>query len=609
MSYIDDTSEILSFLGSVTGDIPGVAAAINISNALMKEKYKVDEATKGIANSINSMIAESQNSTIEFQQSLDGEKGVADGLIENIKNLQSSWQTNSETQESMLTSIGRLNAMYPDLGLGISNVTGDLNLNIGAIKDSVASMQAVEELGAPFDQLLKKYQEANDLASADILLQEKMGESATKMSSILAEAMSNPLTAQAELQEISDGNNQAFNEEMANMLTLKDSYDAVAQQTDTVNQEISELTDQLNNNTVSQTANSDAINNNSGAMSTNMASGLALKDAEIANSQAIIDTGSKLTEERAEQLQSQIEAETIAKDASTANCDEWMSNIAALSDRGINEGLLKTLNDAGPEASELIGYLVRASDEELSQLGVVFDLYGTSAVDSLKAPLEEDTTVNAGSAMVDSMAQQILENPNLSLALITTVTNAKTSMLIQLASSNFIEIGDRIIKDIIIGLDGNKATLLATAAAIASSLKSTLSIHGRITATASGKTATVDVNWYKDGAIFNSPAIIGVGEAGSEAVLPISRLNGILARSMQKLGLDSTLEAILDKSDEFAGASLQSLTGGLYQSVANTSNTNTGNTNSFGPIVIQQPVKTPSETARAIKREMVMLLG
>ena len=33
-----------------------------------------------------------------------------------------------------------------------------------------------------------------------------------------------------------------------------------------------------------------------------------------------------------------------------------------------------------------------------------------------------------------------------------------------------------------------------------------------------------DINWYKKGGIFDSPSLIGVGEAGAEAVVPLDKL-------------------------------------------------------------------------------------
>ncbi|MBU5455252.1 phage tail tape measure protein [Caproiciproducens sp. MSJ-32] len=44
----------------------------------------------------------------------------------------------------------------------------------------------------------------------------------------------------------------------------------------------------------------------------------------------------------------------------------------------------------------------------------------------------------------------------------------------------------------------------------------------------------LEVNWYAKGGIFNRPSIIGVGEAGTEAVLPIDRLDELMARAIEK---------------------------------------------------------------------------
>lgn len=46
----------------------------------------------------------------------------------------------------------------------------------------------------------------------------------------------------------------------------------------------------------------------------------------------------------------------------------------------------------------------------------------------------------------------------------------------------------------------------------------------------------LSVDWYAKGGIFNRPSIIGVGEAGTEAVLPINRLDELMARAIEKVG-------------------------------------------------------------------------
>jgi phage-related minor tail protein len=45
------------------------------------------------------------------------------------------------------------------------------------------------------------------------------------------------------------------------------------------------------------------------------------------------------------------------------------------------------------------------------------------------------------------------------------------------------------------------------------------------------------VNWYASGGIFTSPSIIGIGESGPEAVVPVDKLDEIIARALIKAGI------------------------------------------------------------------------
>lgn len=47
----------------------------------------------------------------------------------------------------------------------------------------------------------------------------------------------------------------------------------------------------------------------------------------------------------------------------------------------------------------------------------------------------------------------------------------------------------------------------------------------------------LSVNWYSTGGIFSSPSVIGVGEAGTEAVVPIEKLDEIMAKALLKVGV------------------------------------------------------------------------
>jgi phage-related minor tail protein len=53
----------------------------------------------------------------------------------------------------------------------------------------------------------------------------------------------------------------------------------------------------------------------------------------------------------------------------------------------------------------------------------------------------------------------------------------------------------------------------------------------------------LSVNWYSTGGIFSSPSVIGVGEAGTEAVIPVEKLDELMARALQKVGVGAKTNA------------------------------------------------------------------
>ena len=76
------------------------------------------------------------------------------------------------------------------------------------------------------------------------------------------------------------------------------------------------------------------------------------------------------------------------------------------------------------------------------------------------------------------------------------------------------------------------------------------------------------VSWYKTGGIFSDPSVIGVGEAGSEAVVPLDKLWDRFDRMAESI-VEASGERVINQT-----------------------------------INIYQPVSGPIETARAIKKQM-----
>src|SRR5690625_1048567 len=71
---------------------------------------------------------------------------------------------------------------------------------------------------------------------------------------------------------------------------------------------------------------------------------------------------------------------------------EWADGIAELAERGVDQGLLDKLREAGPESAGHVNALVNASDDELEKLSEAFAKGGETATDALSSALDIEKT-------------------------------------------------------------------------------------------------------------------------------------------------------------------------------------------------------------------------
>ena len=55
-----------------------------------------------------------------------------------------------------------------------------------------------------------------------------------------------------------------------------------------------------------------------------------------------------------------------------------------------------------------------------------------------------------------------------------------------------------------------------------------------------------DLKWYKEGGIFDKPTIAGIGEAGSEAVLPTHKLDKFLEEAVLRIKGSERTDELLE---------------------------------------------------------------
>ena len=190
-------------------------------------------------------------------------------------------------------------------------------------------------------------------------------------------------------------------------------------------------------------------------------------------------------------------------------------------------------------------------------------------------------------------------------------------------SEKFSPIGNKYISKLCSGMSGERGLLLQTCSELASEIKSTFdgislysdgrdmaqgfvdgikSVHfPNLSYRISGysqhyvnghrtSTPIYSPNWYAKGGLFNGAQVIGIGEAGSEAVLPLEN-----PRTMKKIA-----DSIVSSSDGSMGLTKEEMTKAVAQGVAMAMSMNSGNKNP--QYIMNSIILDGSEIAKAVSK-------
>jgi len=132
--------------------------------------------------------------------------------------------------------------------------------------------------------------------------------------------------------------------------------------------------------------------------------------------------------------------------------EKWSENIDKLAEEGIDKGLLKRLKDAGPESAALVQLLVDDQSDELARLSKVFANGSEVAMAAMNKVLGLPENVDAGSNLIDDIAEGMDKNPSLNNSAKDTIKNAKTAAIEQTKESRFDKIGEEIVNGVMDGI-------------------------------------------------------------------------------------------------------------------------------------------------------------
>ena len=436
-------------------------------------------------NDLNESVAKNAKARGEDTTSVESEYGAIQILSDKLFNLSEEENLSNGEKAEMSALVDELNTAIPDLNLNIDKQTGALNLQRDEVNKIIAAnleLYKVQAAQEDLTQIAKDQYEAEktltqskkDRATAQGQLNKLEGEYAT----ILEQGRTAGI-----------GNNQETRERTIQMFTLSEGMTALKTTIGEFDTQIATTSGTIEdlgaewNTTTGYIGDHTAIDETADATEqlaiksaeTLAALDTALAESEIAYADAkaaaidsiqgqinIFDEFSKETEITKEELLANLKSQAEGVSA-------WADNLASLSNRGINEGLLADLKQMGPSAAAEIALLNSMSDKELQEYSKTWEELGlatvkgaevvtadSKAVYDLAYAEQQTASLAAGAASADSFDAGIDSKENESKinfkSLLTNVLNfAKNG-----TSSDSESAGKSIVDGITKGINGTE---------------------------------------------------------------------------------------------------------------------------------------------------------
>ena len=242
----------------------------------------------------------------------------------------------------------------------------------------------------------------------------------------------------------------------------------------------------------------------------------------IANTQAVQEANEAAAEAREQELERQTKALEEYTEAATNYMDQletksevsvgemianlehnqkavadWAANLDVLASRGIDQGLLQHLRDAGPEAAGQVAALVNATDSQLQRMSELFANGGLTAVNALNTTLglpetaesamlagqnlsnnvltglnsDPEALMEAGTMLVQNISAGVDTSTALNTSIQNKIADAKKAAQTAITTNDFPSVGRAMIDGITAGVNAGASGLVnAMVAAVAAAV-------------------------------------------------------------------------------------------------------------------------------------------
>lgn len=367
-------------------------------------QYQID-SLKEANDELKQSVSDSRKELKESTRDIESNAIESQSLISSLMRLSENYKGTTFEQERMSFMVSRLNELNEGLNLTFDEQTGALNMTKQAMEDYIAAYEETAKMRAA----MKRVQDITDQrASVQWQIEE------TKAAIREAEAAANSESFGFSAFRDGDVEVKRLKEDLnlleAQEKSLTGEHERASSALDGYSESTIYATDATDGLTEAIDAETQAVDAATAAQ--NMLNEVA------ALTEPTIESVADSIEEYANRAQDgfkKIDTESgISMANFKANLEHnaevmrgWSENLSTLSKRGISEGFIRYLREAGPESASLIAELASASDAELQ---AVVDAWEQGGKDAVSAYEEDIATLSSTlpPIVADAITQALL---------------------------------------------------------------------------------------------------------------------------------------------------------------------------------------------------------
>lgn len=404
---------------------------------LNKQNEKLAQSTEDLASSVESENASRKDNISHMESSAKANADLVDRVVE-LSNIE---RKSTKDKKELKDSVELLNQSVDGLNVVYNEETEQLSMNSEAMKARIEIQKEQEKANVSQQELL------------EILTKQHEVEAKLKETNDLREEWN---------KKLEDGSVKGREHRKA--LEELDEQEQTLKETQTELQTAYEETD-----FTLQTALANVARATDESVQSQVVSFESLTEAQQSAVEGMRSKWEEYQEAATNMFDTLSDKQEISVAQMTANMaenqrviGEWADNIVILAERGVDQGLLETLREAGPSSAGHVAAMVQASDEELSTMSDTFRNGGETATQALS------TAFDTGKAGVDESVMGM-------------VTGAKSTLTSEIQSADFGSIGKEVPNGVAKGIESGKGDVETASkdmgTATANAFKSEMGIH------------------------------------------------------------------------------------------------------------------------------------